>query len=913
MLGYIARKLFGTRNDRILRSLDPLVVRVNELEKTYAAMSNETLQAQTGVLKERIAKGEHLDSVMAEAFAVTREASRRVLNMRHFDVQLVGGAVLHSGKISEMRTGEGKTLVATLPAYLNALSGKGVHVVTVNDYLARRDAEWMGRLYNFLGMSVGVVLPHQDDITKRQAYRADITYGQNNEFGFDYLRDNMKFSADEMAQRGHNFAIVDEVDSILIDEARTPLIISGAAEDSSDLYYKVNSIIPNLKIEQDFTIDLRSKQPTMTEEGIAKCEQLLNVKNLYDPNNIQLVHHVSQALVAHATKQRDVDYVVENGQVVIVDEFTGRKMQGRVWSNGLHQAIEAKEGLQIKRENQTLATITFQNYFRLYSKLSGMTGTADTEAAEFKKIYNLEVVVVPTNKEMIRADESDQVYRTRREKYEAVAKALVETNATGQPILVGTVSIEQSELLSSILSSRGIKHNVLNAKQHEREAEIVAQAGKLGGVTIATNMAGRGTDIILGGNPSFLATQETGSKDLKDPAFQEALARHQKACGEEQEKVKELGGLFIIGTERHESRRIDNQLRGRAGRQGDPGRSRFYVSLEDDLMARFGGEKMRSLMQKLGWEEGMPLDGSMISNSIRRAQQRVEAMHFEERKHLLDFDDVLNKQRQVVYNLRHRVLFGDSSREAPTMLAPNASSREEIFDYIDDVLEETVTSRCEDDRRPFEWDLKGIEERFLFLFKAPFSFPKDFELNRQKIFDLVRDEARKLYSSRMQDAEQKLIALEDVYSKAFDGVDSESFKIAGVERDIILSTLDQMWLQHLQEMDTLREGIGLRGYGQKNPLHEYQRDGFLIFQQMLVGLKENVVRKLFYYEVRDAREVLAEIEAEQKRRAALERSMNAMHQSVLSDSGESIDTAAEAAAARAKINAQRKLRRKLGK
>lgn len=645
MLQYLIRKIFGTRNDRILKALWPQVILINSLEEKLKALSDSQLQAKTGEFRERISRGESLDSILNEAFAVVREAAKRTLNMRHFDVQLIGGMILHRGMISEMKTGEGKTLVATLAAYLNALSGKGVHVVTVNDYLAKRDSEWMGQIYRYLGLSVGVVYPGLKEAEKHAAYRCDITYGQNNEFGFDYLRDNMKFSAEETMQRGHNYAIVDEVDSILIDEARTPLIISGPAEDATDQYYVVNKIIPYLEKSKHFEIDLKSKQPTLTEEGTAKVESLLQVENLYDPNNIELLHHVQNALKAHTTMERDVDYVVKDGQVIIVDEFTGRLMPGRRWSNGLHQAVEAKEGLKIAQENQTLASITFQNLFRMYDKLAGMTGTADTEAPEFKQIYNLEVCVIPTNQPMIRDDMSDQVFRTRKEKYEAVIKDIAEFHASGQPILVGTISIEQSESLSKILRSRNIEHNVLNAKQHEREAEIVAQAGRFGAVTISTNMAGRGTDIVLGGNADFMAQAKTGTKDRSDPVYQEALAEFRQLCAAEREKVLKAGGLFIMGTERHESRRIDNQLRGRAGRQGDPGRSRFYVSLEDDLMMRFGGERMQAWMKTLGWEEGLAIDGRLISRSIEQAQKRVEGFHFEMCKYVTEYDDVMNKQR----------------------------------------------------------------------------------------------------------------------------------------------------------------------------------------------------------------------------------------------------------------------------
>ncbi|MCB0318681.1 MAG: preprotein translocase subunit SecA, partial [Bdellovibrionales bacterium] len=645
MLGFFTKKIFGTRNDRILKGLRPFVSHVNELEAHYEKMSNEDLKSQTAIFKEKLNQGATLDDIQSAAFAVVREAAKRTLGQRHYDVQLIGGAVLHQGKIAEMKTGEGKTLVATLPAYLNALTEKGVHIVTVNDYLAKRDAEWMAQVYNFLNLSVGVVHHGQNHATKLKAYHSDITYGQNNEFGFDYLRDNMKYSSREMLQKLHAYAIVDEVDSILIDEARTPLIISGPTEDSTDKYQLINKIIPKLVNTEHYDVDLKSKNPTLNEAGVAKAEDLLNIDNLFDPKNIEILHHVNQALKAHTTLVRDVDYVINDGKVVIVDEFTGRLMPGRRWSDGLHQAVEAKEGLQIATENQTLASITFQNFFRMYEKLAGMTGTADTEAVEFMQIYNLEVVVIPTNKPMARQDLSDKVYRSPEEKYNAVVEDIQEITETGQPILVGTVSIEQSENLSKQLKKAGIEHQVLNAKHHETEAEIVAQAGRFGAVTISTNMAGRGTDIMLGGNPSFLAAKETGTREINDPTYQEAFKKYQQECNQEKASVLEAGGLYIIGTERHESRRIDNQLRGRAGRQGDPGKTSFYISLGDDLMRRFGGERLQNIMNKLGWEEGAAIDGRIISRTIENAQERVEQFHFEARKHVTEYDDVMNKQR----------------------------------------------------------------------------------------------------------------------------------------------------------------------------------------------------------------------------------------------------------------------------
>src|SRR5690349_11183964 len=744
----ILAKVFGTRNEREVKAMLPAVAAIGALEPQLRELSDIDLAAKTIEFKERIAKGETLDDLLIEAFAVVREAGRRVLNMRHFDVQLIGGMVLHKGKIAEMKTGEGKTLVATLPCYLNALAGKGVHVVTVNDYLARRDSEWMGRLYKFLGLNVGVIVHDLDDTERRDAYGSDITYGTNNEFGFDYLRDNMKFRIEECVQRAHHFAIVDEVDSILIDEARTPLIISGPSEESTDKYYKINRIIPKLVRGEviegkepgekyttgDYTIDEKHKSAALTEEGVLKLEKLLNVGNLYDPQNIEWNHHVQQALRAHVLYQRDREYVVRDGdegpEVVIVDEFTGRLMPGRRWSDGLHQAVEAKEGVKIQRENQTLATITFQNYFRMYKKLAGMTGTAETEAAEFEKIYKLEIVVIPTNKPLLRLENPDVVYRTEKEKYFAVADDIQKVNAEQRPVLVGTTSIEKSERLSELLKKKGVKHVVLNAKYHEREAEIVAQAGRLGAVTIATNMAGRGTDILLGGNAEFLAKQELVKKgiaqqlkaaggevaqeqDSSEATFfyyngleyevdlqqwEEALNRHQQQIQAEHDQVIGVAGLHILGTERHESRRIDNQLRGRAGRQGDPGSSRFYLSLEDDLMRIFAKEWVSNLLQRLGMEEGIPIESRMISKRIEAAQKAVEAQNFESRKHLLEYDDVMNKQREAVYGLRRELLSGVDQKELI------------LEDYVAAMVADALDKFCPVKTHPEDWDFKGLKD-----------------------------------------------------------------------------------------------------------------------------------------------------------------------------------------------------------
>ncbi len=923
MVTFLLKKVFGTSNDRILKSLKPLVTRVNELEPRFQAMSDTELKGQTALFRERLERGESLDDVEPEAFAVAREAGKRVLGMRHFDVQLVGGAILHDGRIAEMRTGEGKTLVATLPAYLNALTGNGVHIVTVNDYLARRDSEWMGRLYNFLGISVGVVYAGMEESEKKSAYLADITYGQNNEFGFDYLRDNMKFSLESMYQRSHAFAIVDEVDSILIDEARTPLIISGPAEDSSELYIRINKMIPQLVREQHYQVDLKTKQPTLNDEGIALVERLLAVDNLYDPGNIDLVHHVNNALKAHSIMQRDVDYVVRDGEILIVDEFTGRLMAGRRWSNGLHQSVEAKEGVHIQRENQTLASITFQNYFRMYKKLSGMTGTADTEAAEFKTIYGLDVVVIPTNKKMVRIDDSDRVFRSREEKYQAAVEDIEEIQATGQPVLVGTISIEQSELVAKLLEERGVPHNVLNAKQHEREAEIVAQAGRLSSVTISTNMAGRGTDIMLGGNPEHLAAEEAGTRDRDDPAYKAALEKARLACAEDREKVVAAGGLFIMGTERHESRRIDNQLRGRSGRQGDPGHSRFYVSLEDDLMARFGGDRIRAIMDRIGWDKGVAIDGNLISRSIETAQKRVEAFHFEARKHVTEYDDVMNKQRQVIYALRQKLVRGEHIRDS-------------ILEMADDSLERVVLDVCDERVRPHEWDVEKVASSFKTLFNSSSISADALPRDRQGMYDIVRSKARELYEERVHGLDRKLKALDAIFREEQAHEDGESDEPSpsspvtdkgffDFEQHTVLETLDNLWNNHIREMEHLREGIGLRGYGQRNPLYEYQREGFILFQALLQTLHENVLHRIFFSEPPDPDALRAQLRAERERRAALEKQMQMTHESSLEPgankgepgsgmpNGNGSSSSQTIEDRRAKLAAQRKARRRSGR
>ncbi|MGA8242845.1 MAG: preprotein translocase subunit SecA [Desulfobacterales bacterium] len=779
MLASFLTKVFGSKNERELKKLQPVIEQINALETDLRALSDDQLKGHTPKFKERLQNGEPLDDLLPEAFAVVREASRRTLNMRHFDVQLLGGTVLHQGKIAEMKTGEGKTLVATLPAYLNALTGKGVHIVTVNDYLASRDTRWMGTIYTFLGLTVGTIVHGLDDAERKKAYGADITFGTNNEFGFDYLRDNMKFDRQSLVQRELHYAIVDEVDSILIDEARTPLIISGPAERSTDLYYQVNNIIPRLKKESDYSIDEKARTVVMTEEGVAKAEKLLQVENIYDPKHIELLHHVNQGLKAHTLFKRDVDYIVKNGEVIIVDEFTGRLMPGRRYSEGLHQALESKEGVKIENENQTLATVTFQNYFRMYDKLAGMTGTADTEAVEFKKIYSLEVMVIPTDKPMIRKDYSDVIYKTRREKYNAAIDEIVELHRRGQPVLVGTISIDVSEQVSDSLKKRGIKHTVLNAKIHEKEAEIIAMAGQKGAVTISTNMAGRGTDIVLG------------------------------------EGVTEQGGLHILGTERHESRRIDNQLRGRSGRQGDPGSSRFYLSLEDDLLRIFGGERITGIMDRLGMQEGEPIEHGLISRAIENAQSKVEGHNFEIRKQLLEYDDVMNQQREVIYRQRREALFGKDLKSS-------------ILEIIEEKSEE-IADAYADERIPAEeWDFKGLNEAVFkqFNFRLP---PIEGEtldgLTGEGLAQLINDEAVRIYEEK-----EKAIGSEDFRQ---------------LECIVMLQNVDNLWKDHLLSMDHLKEGIGLRGYAQQNPLLVYKKEGFEMFQEMIARIKEETLGILF--------------------------------------------------------------------
>lgn len=844
----ILNKIFGTKNERELKRLFAYVDNINSLEPSYVSMTDEELRNKTVEFKNRLLSGETLDDILNEAFATVREVAKRLLNMRHFDVQLIGGIVLHEGKIAEMRTGEGKTLVATLPVYLNALEGKGVHVVTVNDYLAKRDARWMGPIYHFLGLSVGVIqhdssflydpqyisddsrLKHLRPCTRQEAYRADITYGTNNEFGFDYLRDNMKYDLMEFSQRELNYAIVDEVDSILIDEARTPLIISGPSEESTGKYYTINRIVPNLKADVDFKIDEKLKSVTLTDSGNEKVERLLNLKNLYDPTNIVLIHHVNQALRAHHLFKRDVDYVVKDEEVIIVDEFTGRLMPGRRWSDGLHQAIEAKEGVKIASENQTLATITFQNYFRMYNKLAGMTGTADTEAAEFAQIYNLEVLVIPTNAPMIRVDHPDSIYKTEKAKFNAVISEIKNCHRKGQPVLVGTTSIEKSEYLSQLLAKEGLKHSVLNAKYHEKEAEIIAQAGRFGAITIATNMAGRGTDIVLGGNYEGLARDFLKNSDnYSQDEYKAALEKAKEICSDERLQVLNAGGLHIIGTERHEARRIDNQLRGRAGRQGDPGSSRFYLSLEDDLLRVFGSDKINGIMNFLNMQEDMPIENKMVTKGIENAQKRVEAHNFDIRKHLLEYDDVMNKQRREIYSFRREAFTSDSLKN-------------KIYEIADTEIDELLSIYCPDDSDSSEWDLAGLENAIYGLLGIKTTLQDAGSIS----------EIKEILSS----------AVRNEYEKKEQEIGSETMRY--LERIMYLQTIDNQWKDHLLCLDKLKEGIGLRGYAQKDPLVEYKRDAFELFGDMSQRIRAELLQRLFKIQIKKEEKTELNIKAEHK-------------------------------------------------
>ncbi len=787
MLHMILKKLFGSKNDREMKRLSLILGEINDLEPAMKALSDEELKAKTPYFQDKLKNGAEMDDILVEAFAVAREAARRTVQMRPFDVQVLGGLVLHEGKIAEMKTGEGKTLAATMPIYLNALAGKGVHLVTVNDYLAGRDAAWMGPIYQFLGLTVGVIIHGMDDDERRIAYHADVTYGTNNEFGFDYLRDNMKFSLDDYVQRDFFYAIVDEVDSILIDEARTPLIISGASDESTDKYARVNQVIPHLRKDRDYKVEEKSRTSILTEEGVATVEGLLKVQNLYEPRNMEILHHVNQALRAHTLFKRDVDYLVKEGKVIIVDEFTGRVMPGRRYSDGLHQALEAKERVKIEQENQTMASITFQNYFRMYAKLAGMTGTADTEAEEFGKIYKLEVLVVPTNMPMIRTDHSDVIYKTEKEKFNAVIEEIKELHQARRPVLVGTISIEKSELLSTYLTRAGIKHHVLNAKNHEREAEIVAQAGQAGQVTISTNMAGRGTDIKLG------------------------------------EGVAELGGLHILGTERHESRRIDNQLRGRSGRQGDMGSSRFFLSLEDDLLRIFGAERISAVMDRIGMEEGQPIEHRMISKAIENAQKRVEGQNFDIRKHLLEYDDVMNRQRQVIYEQRKKVLKGEGLWD-------------DVEEMIEEMVEGIVPEYVDEKAHPEEWDLKGLDERIFGHYSLKLNLAeKGRDLAPSAIEETIIAEVK----AHLRNKEKEFgTPLMDYLMKV-----------------IMLQSIDSQWKDNLLAMDHLKEGIGLRGYGQKDPVREYQKEGYDMFMNMIARVKEDTVQKLCIVQIKREEEV----------------------------------------------------------
>ncbi len=818
-------KVFGSQHERDLKKMQPGVDAINALEADIRALSDAELRSKTGEFRQRVDRGQRLDDLLPEAFAVVREAAWRSVQMRPYDVQLIGGMVLHEGRIAEMKTGEGKTLVATLPVYLNALSGRGVHVVTVNDYLARRDAEWMGQVYRFLGMDVGVIQHGLTDEERRQAYAADITYATNNELGFDYLRDNMKLDVSSMVQRDHHYAIVDEVDSILIDEARTPLIISGPSEESIDKYYQLDRIIPRFdrgeEIEEgdrkyttgDFLVDEKAQTITLTEEGVAKVEKLLSIENLYDIENMEILHGVNQGLRAHHLFKRDVGYLVKDGQVVIVDEFTGRMMPGRRWSDGLHQAIEAKEGVRIEKENQTLATITFQNYFRMYQKLGGMTGTAETEATEFGEIYDLDVTVIPTNQPMVRQDQPDLIYRTAAEKWDAVAEDIAEKSKLGQPTLVGTVSIETSESLAKKLKRKGVPHVVLNAKYHEREAPIVAQAGRKGSVTIATNMAGRGTDIVLGGNPEGLARSEFNPEEDSE-GYAAALARYEETCQRERQEVLDVGGLYILGTERHESRRVDNQLRGRSGRQGDPGESRFYLSLEDDLMRIFASDRVQAFMGKIGMQEGEAIEASMVTRAIERAQTQVEGRNFEIRKHLLEYDDVMNKQREAIYLLRREILEGKEGR-----------------DYVDrvsqDVIDYMIETHCSADQPASEWNLADLATDYLSYF--------DLSLRE------LRDDWRTLDVAELQ---QQLLQFA---TKKYDGKEDKQGPEAmrALERRFMLTVVDRSWKDHLFALDHLKEGINLRAHGQRNPLQEYKKESFEMFQALKERLEDEIVKGVY--------------------------------------------------------------------
>ena len=858
----LLKKLFGDYSTKEVKRINPLKDKVLALESTYAAYTDAELKAMTPKFKERLAAGETLDDILPEAFAVCREASWRVLGMKHFPVQIIGGIILHQGRIAEMKTGEGKTLVATLPAYLNALSGKGVHIVTVNDYLARRDSEWMGKLYRFLGLEVGLIVHGLDNKQRREAYAADITYGTNNEMGFDYLRDNMVPYKEGKVQRGHYYAVVDEVDSILIDEARTPLIISGRGDQSTDLYRLANDFAKKLKmvkvteidtkkdveseVDGDYIVDEKAKTATLTRSGVEKAEKAFGIENLMDAENMTLQHHINQAIKAIGVMHRDIDYVVKDGQVLIVDEFTGRIMLGRRYNEGLHQAIEAKEGVKVEHESKTLATITFQNYFRLYDKLAGMTGTAMTESEEFGEIYKLDVVEIPTNKPMIRKDNNDVVYKTEKAKFNAVIDQIEQCHAKGQPVLVGTISIEKSEVLSAMLKRKGIKHEVLNAKYHEKEAEIIAQAGKFGSVTIATNMAGRGTDIMLGGNSEFLAKAEmrrmgipeeliveatgfadTDNQEILDArkTFAELEKKYKDEIGEEADKVREAGGLFIIGTERHESRRIDNQLRGRAGRQGDPGESRFFLSLEDDLLRLFGGDRVTRIMDTITSEEDIPLEIKALTNIIESAQKKIESRNFAIRKNVLQYDDVMNRQRELIYDQRNKVLDGENLKDS-------------IMHMLDETVTDAIDFYCPKALSADEWNLEGLREKFAGWIKTDYDLANHETFNRDEAAKALIEEGHRAYEAREEELGEKIMR--------------------DLERKILLYNVDVKWMDHIDAMDELKRGIGLRAYGQHDPVVEYRSEGFDMFDEMTRSIREDTVKLLLTVRVASEEDVKRE-------------------------------------------------------
>ncbi|KHO61042.1 preprotein translocase subunit SecA [Thermoanaerobacter sp. YS13] len=864
MLGLV-EKIFGSYSEREVKRLEPIADKVLSYEDQMARLTDAELRAKTDEFKNRLKNGETLDDILPEAFAVVREAAWRTLKMKHFRVQVIGGIVLHQGRIAEMKTGEGKTLVATLPAYLNALEGKGVHIVTVNDYLAKRDRDWMGKIYEFLGLSVGVILHDMDPEERKKAYAADITYGTNNEFGFDYLRDNMVIYKEDMVQRELNYAIVDEVDSILIDEARTPLIISGVGEKSTDMYKLADRFVRTLRKDEDYVVDEKAKAVSLTEKGIVKAEKFFGIKNLADIENMEISHHINQALKAHAIMKRDIDYVVKDGQVIIVDEFTGRLMFGRRYSEGLHQAIEAKEGVKVERESKTLATITFQNYFRMYKKLAGMTGTAQTEEQEFRAIYGLDVVVIPTNKPMIRIDHPDVIYKTEEAKFRAVVEDIVEHHKKGQPVLVGTISIEKSEKLSAMLKKRGIPHQVLNAKYHEKEAEIIAQAGRKGAVTIATNMAGRGTDILLGGNPEFIAKkkmlEEGYSKEIINEAagygpisdeevrkarerYFELLEEAKKDTEKEHDEVVKLGGLYIIGTERHEARRIDNQLRGRAGRQGDPGETRFYISLEDDLMRLFGSERVKNMMDSLGIDDDQPIEHKILTKQIEQAQKKVEGINFDTRKHVLQYDDVMNKQREIIYAQRRKVLEGENLKES-------------ILDMVKSIIERNVEIYTAGSKYPEEWDIKGLLNHLYDMFLEKDSVIIDVDIDRldkDVLTDIIYEEAVRQYEKKEAEIGPE--------------------QMREIERIVLLRVVDTKWMDHIDEMDQLRQGIGLRAYGQVDPLIEYKKIAFDMFEDLIQSIQEDTVKFLYHIQINKdnmiqreqvAKPVSTNVDAEEKK------------------------------------------------